>query len=325
MKLIAVYVPTNTRSLNFSGVGDVFAETNLLLSGEPVYDLRVISEASAPITCVSGLSVLPDRTIDDEDEPIDTLIIAGPSWFETRADPAVIAWVRRHVSTARRYGAIGGGAFILGAAGLLTRKRVTTHWELAPALSQSFPSAIVDPDRIFVRDGPLFTSAGAAASIDLALSLVEEDHDRTLALAVARRLVIYLKRAGGHPQYSIHLAAQMATRTSIEEIHEWIRDNPQTDLSVPNLARRAGMGQRNFSRVFRSESGTTPGSFVEATRVELAQRLLEDTNLSFKRIAAACGFLGVDALRRAIHRRRGSGLRDYRSRLRAADPKNIRR
>jgi transcriptional regulator GlxA family with amidase domain len=319
--LIAIYLPLTTRCLNVCGTSDVFAEANLLSSGEAAYNVRVISETTTPITCISGLTVLPDRTIYDPDEPIDTLIVAGSrDSATTQLHPVTVAWVQRQSSVVRRYGSICGGAFILGAAGLLDGKRVTTHWEFAPALALSYPSAIVQPDRIFVRDGPLFTSAGAAASIDLALALVEEDHGRALALAVARRLVVYLKRPGDQPQISVHLAAQIATRTPIESVHEWIRNNPQTDLSIANLARHAGMSQRTFSRVFRSESGMTPAGFVELARVEMAQRLLEDTNLSLQRIAAGCGFMSVDALRRAFRRRRGLGLLDYRSRFRAVDP-----
>lgn len=322
--LIAIYAPVNTRCLNVCGPSDVFAEANLLSSGGAVYELRVISEASTPITCMSGLTVLPDRTIYDPDEPIDTLIVAGSRDLAMRRpDPALVAWVQRHSSIVRRYGSICGGAFILGAAGLLDGKRVTTHWEFAPALAASYPSAIVEPDRIFVRDGALFKSAGAAASIDLALALVEEDHGRALALAVARRLVVYLKRPGGQPQLSVQLAAQIATRTPIQQIQEWIRDNPQADLWITSLARRAGMSRRNFSRVFRNESEMTPGGFVEATRVEMAQRLLEDTDLPLQRIAATCGFTGVDALRRAFRRRLRIGLLDYRSRFRSGDPKNF--
>lgn len=189
--LVAIYVPGNTLSLNFCGIIDVLAEANMLTAGRAIYHLQVVSEAPAPISSISGFAVVPDRTIyDHEDEPIDTLIVAGPSEMAPRLNPTSVAWVQRQSSIARRYGSVGGGAFLLGAAGLLAGKYVTTHWEFARPLAASYPSAIVDPDRIFVRDGPLFTSAGGAASIDLAPALVEEDHGRALALAVARRLVL---------------------------------------------------------------------------------------------------------------------------------------
>jgi transcriptional regulator GlxA family with amidase domain len=320
--LIAIYVPVDTRSLDLSGISDVLAEANHLVSGRAAYKVRVVADTWTPIICFSGLSVLPDRTIHDQDEQIDTLIVSGRTEPATRPDPDLIAWVQRHSSTARRYGSICGGAFILGAAGLLEGQRVTTHWEFASALAASYPAALVEPDRIFVRDGPLFTSAGGAASIDLALALVEEDHGRAVALAVARRLVVYLKRPGGQPQLSVHLAAQIATRNSIQEVQEWVRDNPRADLSITALARRAGMSQRNFTRVFHHETGVTSAAFVEATRAAMAQQLLEDTELPLKRIAAACGFRSVGALRRAFRRTLGQGLLDYRSRFRSADSKN---
>jgi transcriptional regulator GlxA family with amidase domain len=223
--------------------------------------------------------------------------------------------LRRQASNTRRYGAVCTGAFLLGAAGLLDNKHVT-HWEFAPALAEAFPSAIVEPDRIFVRDGPMFTSAGVAAGMDLALALVEEDLGRAAALAVARWLVMFLKRSGGQSQFSVHLAAQTASRTPILEVQQWIRDNPQAKLSVCALARRAGMTERSFARIFRSQTGMTPANFVEATRVDVARRLLEETDLPLQRVASVSGFGSTEALRRAFVRRLGVRPSDYRSRFR---------
>jgi transcriptional regulator GlxA family with amidase domain len=164
----------------------------------------------------------------------------------------------------------------------------------------------------------VFSSAGVSAGIDLALALVEEDYGRELALAVARFLVMFLKRPGGQSQFSVQLAAQIASSSSIEKIQAWIRDNPKADLSNVVLARRAGMSERNFSRTFRQESRVTPADFVEATRVDMARRLLEDTNLPLQRIATDCGFSSLEALRRAFIRKLGVGPRDYRLRFRSA-------
>jgi transcriptional regulator GlxA family with amidase domain len=312
--LIGFFVPPGGHALEFTGPGDVFEEANRQ-AGRRVYDIRFISEEARPMTCLSGLRFMPDRTIHDADEPIDTLIVTGARDPLEPATPSLIDWLQRQAPNTRRYGAVCTGAFLLGAAGLLDNKHATTHWEFAAALAAAFPSAIVEPDRIFVRDGPMFTSAGVTAGMDLALALVEEDLGRAAALAVARWLVMFLKRPGGQSQFSIQLAAQTASRTPILEVQQWIRDNPQAGLSVRELARRAGMTERSFARVFRSQTGITPADFVEATRVDTARRLLEETNLPLQRVASVSGFGSTEALRRAFVRQLGVRPTDYRSRF----------
>jgi transcriptional regulator GlxA family with amidase domain len=301
MMVICFFVLPGGEALEFAGPSDVFEEANRQ-AGHRAYDIRFVSDEARPITCLSGLRVIPDRTIHDADEPIDTLIVTGARDPFGTVSPAVIDWLERQAPNTRRYGAVCTGAFLLGAAGLLDNKHVTTHWHFAPALAAAFPAAIVEPDRIFVRDGPMFTSAGVSAGIDLALAVVEEDLGRQVALAVARWLVMFLKRPGGQSQFSIQLAAQTASRTPILEVQQWIRDNPQAKLSVRELAQRAGMTERSFSRVFRSQTGITPADFVEATRVDAARRLLEETDLPLQRVASLSGFGSTEALRRAFLR-----------------------
>lgn len=317
--LVDILVPPNALAGEVCGPIDVFTEATLRLAGEGAYEVRVVAESAGPITCASGLRLLPDRTIDAPEGATDTLIVAGPRQVpEAPPSTALTDWIRRRSAQVRRFGSISAGAFLLGAAGLLNGRRVTVHWEFARQLAERYPMAIVNPDRIFERDGALFTSAGATAGTDLALALVEEDFGRDLALAVARFLLLYLKRPGGHPQLSVQLAAQIATRSPIQQILEWVRDHPKAELTVPELARRAGMSERNFSRIFRQDTGMTPADFVEATRVDAARQLLEDTALPLQRIASACGFASPDSLRRAFLRRLGVRPRDYRLRFRAS-------
>ena len=311
------FVPPGGHALEFTGPSDVFEEANRQL-GRRVYDIRFISEEARPMTCLSGLRFMPDRTIHDANEPIDTLIVTGAREPLEPATSSFIDWLQRQVPHTRRYGAVCTGAFLLGAAGLLDNKHVTTHWEFAPALAKAFPAAVVEPDRIFVRDGPMFTSAGVAAGMDLALALVEEDLGRPTALAVARWLVMFLKRPGGQSQFSIQLAAQSASRPPILEVQQWIRDNPQASLSVRELAQRAGMTERSFARVFRSQTGITPADFVEATRVDAARRLLEETNLPLQQVASDSGYGSTEALRRAFLRQLGIRPTDYRARFRSS-------
>ena len=318
--LVALVAPVGAHSLEIAGPSDVFEEANRQCATGRAYEVRVISEGPGPITAASGLRILPDRTIHDPDEPIDTLVVVGPYGIPAPPSRALVAWLRRRTATARRYGSVCTGAFLLGAAGLLGGRRVATHWRYAPELAAAYPSAIVEPDRIFVRDGPLFSSAGVTAGIDLALALVEEDLGGAVALAVARQLVMFLKRPGGQSQFSVQLAAQTATRSPIQQVQQWIRDDPGADLSIAALSRRAAMSGRNFARVFRRETGMTPADFVEATRVDAARRMLEEGGLPFQRIASECGFTGSDTLRRAFLRRLAVTPQDYRSRFRS-DPK----
>jgi transcriptional regulator GlxA family with amidase domain len=313
--LVAILIPPSGHSLEICGPGDVFAEANRQ-QGRRIYDLQVVSEQVGPLTCFSGLRVLPDRTIHDADEAIDTLIVTGPRDPPGAVIPPVTEWLRRRCPATRRFGSVCTGTFLLGAAGLLDGKHVTTHWEFAPALAAAYPTAIVEPDRIFVRDGPLFTSAGVTAGMDLALALVEEDLGRSAALSVARWLVMFLKRPGGQSQFSVQLATQTAVRSPIERVLQWVRDNPQAELSVVALAQRAGMSARNFARTFRQDTGLTPAEFVEATRVDIARRLLEETDLPLQRVASASGFGRSEALRRAFIRRLGVRPIEYRSRFR---------
>ncbi len=195
----------------------------------------------------------------------------------------MIAWLRQRAPAARRYGAVCTGTFLVGAAGLIDGRHVTTHWYYAEELRARFPLARVDADRIFIRDGPLFTSAGVSACIDLALALIEEDHGRDLAVSVARHMVMYLKRPGGQSQYSVPLAAQARTQSPIARIQTWILDHPEGDLSLSALASQAAMSPRNFSRVFRSETGLSPATYVEQVRMDKARRMLEDTSLPLDR------------------------------------------
>jgi transcriptional regulator GlxA family with amidase domain len=251
---------------------------------------------------------------------IDTLIVAGG--LGTRAavsDPALIAWLRRAAPRVRRLASVCSGAFLLAEAGLLDGRRATTHWSSCADLARRYPRVKVEPDPIFVRDGNVYTSAGVTSGMDLALALVEEDHGRELALAVARWLVLFLKRPGGQSQFSAQLSVQLASRQPLQELQAWIVENVHADLSVAALAARAGMSPRNFARVFTREIGVTPARFVETARVEAARRQLEDDgSQGVENVAAACGFGSAETLRRAFLRTLRVSPTDYRSRFQAA-------
>jgi transcriptional regulator GlxA family with amidase domain len=315
---VAIAVPPNAQSLDVSGPVDVFVEAGRQSGGKAAYQVSLIAMEKTELVRAGGLSLVADASIHGPDTRIDTLLVAGTPDF-AMADGLVDfqSWLRRRAPTVRRYGSVCTGAFFLGAAGLLDGRHVTTHWAHAAELAARYPGANVEPDRIYVQDGPLYTSAGVTAGIDLALLLIEEDHGRELALTVARRLVMFLKRPGGQSQFSAHLAAQIATESRIQGVQHWILDNLTADMALATLAARAAMSVRNFTRVFQSETGNSPADFVELARVDAARRLLEESEMPLQRVASRCGFGTADTMRRAFLRRIGTGPQDYRSRFRS--------
>jgi transcriptional regulator GlxA family with amidase domain len=316
-KSVVIIVPPKAQSLDVSGPLDAFLEANRHSPGRPLYEVRLVATGAGRTIKVGGMSLVADSSIFDEISSIDTMLVAGtPDYAIADTSTALHAWLRRRAPRTRRYGSVCTGAFFLGAAGLLDGMNATTHWQHAAELAERFPAAKVVPDQIYVQDGALYTSAGVTAGIDLALKLIEDDHGRDLALTVARRLVVFLKRPGGQSQFSAHLAAQIADEGKIRSLQHWVLDHLSSDLSLESLAARAAMSVRNFTRVFQGETGTTPADFVEMARVDAARRLLEESETALQRVAPRCGFSSPDTMRRAFLRRIGTGPSDYRERFR---------
>jgi transcriptional regulator GlxA family with amidase domain len=303
--------------LDVAGPLQVFASANELVArhGEPpLYAPRVVSAGAPVVTASAGLGLVA-APLTRTRAALDTLLVAGgPGVHAAAADPAILNWVRARATRARRVASVCTGAFLLGAAGLLDRRRAVTHWMYCAELARRFPAIRVEPDPIFVRDGAIWTSAGVTAAIDLALALVEEDAGRTLALAVARHLVMFLKRPGGQAQFSAVLSLQGA-EDRFGALHGWIAGRLTSDLSLPALAKKAGMSERSFSRHYTQATGTTPARAVERLRVEAARRLLSDTRLPVKRVAERCGFGSEETLRRSFIRRLAATPQDYRTRF----------
>ena len=316
-KRVAIAVPPNAQSLDVFGPLDVFVEATRQSGGTAAYDVRLIAIEKDAVIRTGGVSIVADKSIYDSDAPYDTLLVAGsPDFSRAESYADFQHWLRQRAAEVPRYGSVCTGAFFLGAAGLLDGRNVTTHWQHAAELAARYPAAKVEPDQIYVKDGPLYTSAGVTAGIDLALRLVEDDHGRELALTVARRLVVFLKRPGGQSQFSAHLAAQIASDTRVQSLQHWILDNLAANLSIAALARQAAMSVRNLTRVFQGETGVTPTDYVETARLDAARRLLEDTDVPLQRVASRCGFGNTDTMRRTFLRRIGTGPHDYRARFR---------
>ena len=313
---IAILAFPRFQLLDVAGPADVFVEASRQLGDPRAYQVQVIGTKEGMLKSSGGLRLAVDATVATHRGRIDTLLVAGSPNIEDMASDAQLQdWLRRQARTVRRYGSVCTGAFVLAATGLLDGKRVATHWNSAARLAAAYPRTCVEADAIHVKDGKLFTSAGVTAGMDLALAMVEEDHGRELALRVARELVMFLKRPGGQSQFSAHLAAQTAERSSVREVQDHVLANLKDDLSVPALASRAGMSERSFARIFRSETGTTPAEFVENARIDAARRLAEESELPAKRLADAVGYANVDGFRRAFARRLGVSLVEYRRRF----------
>jgi transcriptional regulator GlxA family with amidase domain len=310
--------------LDVAGPLQVFTTANELVlaaGGTAPYAPGVVTASGAVVTTSAGLGLMT-APLSSPDAPLDTLIVAG-GWGvdDAAADPALVGWVRARAAVALRVASVCTGAFLLAAAGLLDGRRAATHWRSCVDLARRFPALRVESDPIFVRDGKVWSSAGVTAGIDLTLALVEQDRGRDLALAVARQLVVFLKRPGGQAQFSAALSLQGTEdrfdADRFDALHRWMEGRLAGDLSLPALALQAGMRERSFSRHYATATGQTPARAVERLRVEAARRLLAETRLPVKRIAARCGFGSEETLRRSFLRLLAATPQDYRARFSA--------
>jgi transcriptional regulator GlxA family with amidase domain len=317
VRVIDVLAYPAVQLLDVTGPVQVFASANDLVAGAGrarPYILRVVAQGSGAVASSSGV-VLAAGPLTKPGEALDTLLVAGGEGAEAAADnPVLVEWVRERAARARRVASVCTGAFVLAAAGVLDGRRAATHWKYCTKLAQRFPAVHVEPDPIFVCDGPVWSSAGVTAGIDLTLALVEEDLGRSMALAVARYLVVFLKRPGGQAQFSTALALQAAD-DKFGALHDWINEHLASDLSLSVLANQAGMSERSFSRHYAEATGQTPARAIERLRVEAAQRLLSESRLPVKRIAQRCGFGSEETMRRSFTRLLATTPQDYRARF----------
>jgi len=270
--------------LDIAGPLEVFSRASRLLSregrGPPAYVVELLAHKAGPVVTSSGLALVAARAFSDVRGGLDTLVVSGGRGTDLAVrDRSLIAWLRRMAPPrVRRLASVCTGAFILAEAGLLDGKRVTTHWASCARLARQYPRLSVEPDPIFIQQGSVYTSAGVTSGMDLALSLVAEDHGITLAREVARQLVLFLHRPGGQSQFSTQLEEQLSDHPRIADLQAWMADHLEEDLSVEALASRAAMSPRNFARVFTRTMGQTPARRVEQLRVEAARRRLKETS-----------------------------------------------
>lgn len=304
------------QSLDITGPFEVFAMANRF--GEArLYEPILCSPAGGAILCNSGLTLADSMAFADLPDDLDTILVAGgdTEGLYAMRDAGVLEWLSGRARTTRRIGSVCSGAFVLAAAGMLDGRRATTHWEACDEMRAFRPAVRLEPDAIFVADPPFYTSAGVTAGIDLCLSLVEADCGPDLALAVARNLVLFMRRAGGQTQYSTGLNVQVAATPRLRNLVADISADPTGDRSLPRLAQLVGMTERTFSRVFLKETGVTPAAFVEMARVDRAKALLETSDWPLARVSERSGFGSSDALHRAFQKRVGATPGDYRERF----------
>jgi transcriptional regulator GlxA family with amidase domain len=311
-RIVVVVVPP-IEELDLVGPVQVLSAANRL-SGRKIYSIEIVTNAKDLTVEGEGgiLSFLAQGRLQNVNGKIDSvLLVCG---VETRLvrDPALSTWMRNVSPAIRRLGAVCVGSFLLAEAGLLNGKRATTHWKFGRELARRYPLVRVETDPIWVKDGNIYTSAGISAGIDLALAWVEEDCGGAIAQAVARELVLFLRRPGDQQQLSVSLTSQASEMRSIQELQVWIADNLSRRLSVQLLAERVSMSVRNFERVFTREVGSTPSHYVSQLRVEAARRQLAQTEKSIDQIAASCGFGSADLMRRAFVRTIGITPARYR-------------
>lgn len=311
MHEVALAIFPGFQAMGFAVVS-AFEVANMTL-GKPAYRLTLLSENGGPVRSSAGFCI---ETEAFGDETFDTVVIGAGAQIEP-VTPAMAEFVRRSMGTARRVAAPCIGAFVLAEAGVLDGRRATTHWAFAQELRQRYPAITVEEDRIYIVDGPVWTSAGMTAGIDLALAMIEKDHGAEVVRSVARKLVVYHRRTGGQSQFSTLL--ELAPKSDrIQSALDYAKSHLGNVLSVEELAQAAHLSPRQFSRAFRAETGQSPAKAVEHLRVEAARLMMEEGRHSMDVIANETGFADRERMRRAFLRVLGQPPQSIRRHARAA-------
>jgi transcriptional regulator GlxA family with amidase domain len=276
------------------------------------YKVEIWGTQIGSVPSMSGIALRTSGVVGDDLKGVDTVLVPGAKSGhpEIYRDRRILDWLQSLPGKVRRIAAVGSGAFVLAEAGLLQGRRATTHWRDTELLRRAYSNVHVVKDVMFTKDGPIYSSAGVAGGIDLALAMVEEDFGRAMSLKVARRMVVFLRRPGDQAQLSSFLASQTRS-VRFGELIDWIYRSLRSDLSVPRLAEMAAMSPRNFTRVFHEELGAPPAEFVRAVRVEVACRLIADGYETLGAVSRECGFASEEQMRRAFQAVLRLSPRDY--------------
>lgn len=312
MKNLAILLFPDVLLLDVAGPIEVFSVANRYLAPEDHYHVCTISTAEHTVRASNGVRMLADYVLSDAPNAFDLLLIPGGPGAYNDKHEAMQPWLREATKASRRYGSICTGAFILGEVGLLDGCHVTTHWNYIERLTQRFPAAKVDSDQIYIQDGKLLTSGGVTAGMDMALAILAEDCGKKVAVAVAKVLLVTMKRQGGQSQFSPLLAEVANEDSPIVRAQQYVLKQLNEEFSVESLAAIAGMSARNFSRVFLRDIGMTPMAFVHSARLDHARSLLETSLLPLKTVAYRSGFRNERCMRTLFSDRLGVSPAQYR-------------
>jgi len=320
VQAVAIVVYEGVQALDVAGPLDVFSEANTFLDDSDRYETVLIAAHRNPLRASNGLRLMADLTFEEATGGFDIILVAGaPTPPETEPEPSLVEWDKQLPWRSSVYGSICTGAFVLGYAGLLDDRRVTTHWQDAQSLAARFPKARVEPDLIYVRDGRLITAAGVTAGIDLGLALVLQRHGPETALKVAKRLVVVAQRQGGQSQFSPYLTATADPESPIARIQDHVMARIGDRHTLASLATVVGMSPRNLARHFVQVTGITPHEFVERARVDAARMMLEGSDRPLKAVAFDCGFGSADRMRIVFSTRLGVTPVQYRASFRRTE------
>ncbi|HEX6521943.1 MAG TPA: DJ-1/PfpI family protein [Streptosporangiaceae bacterium] len=309
-----VFVFPGVRLLDVTGPIEVFTSANGF-GGR--YRLQVVSEDGLDVIASGGTRLGADLSVDDARQPCDVLIIpGGAEWEKLIKDDALLDVVRQLNGKARCTASVCTGAFLLAAAGLLDGRRATTHWRNAGQLALRFPAVRVESDAIFVQDGPVLTSAGVSAGIDLSLAIVEKHYGAQVARAVAKDMVVFMQRPGGQSQFSVRSQAAHTRHEMLRQVLDAVVEDPAGKHTLSAMARRAGVSARHMTRLFDHEVGTSPARYVEQVRMEAARAMLETGDDTLAVVARRTGFGSPESLRRAFMRNLDVTPSAYRTRFR---------
>lgn len=321
---VAIVIFDGVQALDVAGPLDVFAEANTYLPIQERYEVSLVGERAGPVTCSNGMVLSARFGYDELDVQYDLILVAGgPQLPDTQPSASLLEWLRHQAQGATRFGSVCNGTFLLGHAGLIDEKEVTTHWAVAERLAGEFPLARVQPDRIFIRDGRLFTSAGVTAGIDLCLSFVSEDWGHEMAVRIAKQLVVYIQREGGQSQYSPFVSASKEDDPIVSKVHHYVTEHITDVLSIEELASAVSVSRRTFSRLFAKYAKVTPSAFVEQIRVDTARKLLESSDAPLKTVAFKCGFRSATHMRMTFSRRLNVTPAQYRQRFRGSTDSRV--
>jgi len=316
------------QALDIIGPSDAFTIADIETDDgqrRPCYEVIIVGMTNKPFRAESGVSFQPHTTL-GKAPTLDTLIIPGGRGARIGQSSNLIAkWISSRAKRIRRIASVCTGIYALAPTGLLDGRRVTTHWRFANDVARRFPKLNVDHDALFLKDGPFYTAGGITASVDLALALIEEDYGPRVALAVARELVVFLKRSGGQKQYSEPLEFQINSTDRFADLASWMVEHMRGDLSLAALAKRVCLSPRHFVRRFKQAFGGTPAAFVENLRLDEARRRLSERTQTIENVASSVGFQSDDVFRRAFQRRFGVKPSSYRSRFDARTKSRSRR